>query len=81
MSPSTSLTKKEASRNQVQSTTQHAHDTETQEHHARADASAGLNLNLFGALGGAFSSKSKKTTHEKADGSRESVEENHDQGM
>lgn len=41
---------------------------------------AGLNLNLFGALSGAFSSKSKKTTHNNADGSSLSVEEKHDQG-
>jgi hypothetical protein len=41
---------------------------------------AGLNLNLFGALSGAFSSKSKKTTHKNADGSSEVMEEGHDQG-
>ena len=40
----------------------------------------GLNLNLFGALSGALSSTSKKTTHKNADGSSTSVEDRHDQG-
>lgn len=40
----------------------------------------GLNLNLFGALSGALSSTSKKTTHTNADGSSTSVEDKHDQG-
>ena len=40
----------------------------------------GLNLNLFGALSGALSSTSKKTTHNNADGSSTSVEDRHDQG-
>ncbi|KAF2825370.1 hypothetical protein CC86DRAFT_42547 [Ophiobolus disseminans] len=73
------LSKTEASKNQVQHSSQSARDVETQEHHASANASAGLNLNLFGALSGAFSSKSKKTTHENADGSKETVEDKHDQ--
>jgi hypothetical protein len=70
-----------AKKQQVQQSSQHAHDVETQEHHASANASAGLNLNLFGALSGAFSSKSKKTTQQNADGSSETVEDKHDQGM
>ncbi|KAF2026595.1 hypothetical protein EK21DRAFT_115650 [Setomelanomma holmii] len=81
MSSSSQLTKKEASRQQVQQASQHEHDVETQEHHAKAQASAGLNLNLLGALSGAFSSKSKKTTHQNADGSSEVTEDKHDQGM
>jgi hypothetical protein len=36
---------------------------------------AGLNLNLLGALSGAFGSKSKKTTSNAADGSSLSTEE------
>lgn len=76
------LTKKEARAQQVQqqSASQGARDVETQEHHAKASASAGLNLNLFGALSGALSSKSKKTTHTNADGSSTSVEDRHDKG-
>jgi hypothetical protein len=42
---------------------------------------AGLNLNVFGALSGAFSSSSKKTTHQNKDGSSEVVEEGHNKGM
>jgi hypothetical protein len=41
---------------------------------------AGLNLNIFGALSGAFSFKSKKTTHTNADGSSEVVEEGEGRG-
>jgi hypothetical protein len=74
------VTKKEAQQQQVQGQQQYARDTETQEHHASANAQAGVNLNLFGALGGAFSSKSKKTTHNNPDGSSTSVEDRHDQG-
>jgi hypothetical protein len=70
----------QAQQQQMQQSSQHARDVETQEHHSSANASAGLNLNLFGALSGAFSSKSKKTTHENADGSKTSVEDKHDQG-
>lgn len=40
----------------------------------------GLNLNLLGALSGALSSKSKKTTHTNADGSSTTLEDRHDQG-
>ncbi|KAF3042699.1 palmitoyltransferase swf1 [Didymella heteroderae] len=74
------LTRKEARAQQVQqqSASQGARDVETQEHHAKASASGGLNLNLFGALSGALSSKSKKTTHTNADGSSTSVEDRHD---
>ncbi|KAF2995321.1 palmitoyltransferase swf1 [Curvularia kusanoi] len=77
------LTKKEAQAQQVQqqSAAQGARDVETQEHHAKASASGGLNLNIFGALSGALSSKSKKTTHTNADGSSTSVEDRHDQGI
>jgi len=75
------LTKKEAQAQQVQqrSAAQGARDVETREHHAKASASGGLNLNLFGALSGALSSTSKKTTHNNADGSSTSVEDRHDQ--
>jgi hypothetical protein len=41
---------------------------------------AGLNLNLFGALSGAFSSKQKKTTQQNADGSSTTTEDKHDKG-
>lgn len=52
-----------------------------QDNHANHPKSqAGLNLNLFGALSGALSSKSKKTTHQNKDGSSDSVEDRHDQG-
>ncbi|OAL52530.1 hypothetical protein IQ07DRAFT_585699 [Pyrenochaeta sp. DS3sAY3a] len=73
------LSKKEAETQQLQQQGQYAQDVQTREHHAKADASAGLNLNLFGALSGALSSKSKKTTHHNADGSSISVEDRHDQ--
>ncbi|KAJ4313861.1 palmitoyltransferase swf1 [Neodidymelliopsis sp. IMI 364377] len=74
------VTRKEAQAQQVQqqSVAQGARDVEEQEHHAKASASGGLNLNLFGALSGALSSKSKKTTHTNADGSSTSVEDRHD---
>jgi hypothetical protein len=77
------VTRKEAQAQQVQqqSAAQGARDVEEQEHHAKASASGGLNLNLFGALSGALSSKSKKTTHTNADGSSTSVEDRHDKGM
>ncbi|KAF1850231.1 uncharacterized protein K460DRAFT_400300 [Cucurbitaria berberidis CBS 394.84] len=78
---SSSLTKKEAQQQQVQQQKQDARDVETQEHHASANASAGLNLNILGALSGAFSSKSKKTTHQNADGSSHTVEDKHDKGV
>jgi hypothetical protein len=76
------LTKKEAHAQQAQqqSASQGARDVETQEHHAKASASGGLNLNIFGALSGALSSKSKKTTHTNADGSSTSIEDRHDKG-
>ncbi|KAH7119738.1 hypothetical protein B0J11DRAFT_68878 [Dendryphion nanum] len=86
------LTKQEAHHQQLaqqQEQQQYARDVETHEHKASANASqliktchqAGLNLNLFGALSGALSSKSKKTTHKNADGSEVSVEDRHDQAM
>lgn len=76
------ITKKDAQAQQVahQSSSQGVRDVETQEHHARASASGGLNLNIFGALSGALSSASKKTTHKSADGAETSVEERRDQG-
>jgi hypothetical protein len=47
----------------------------------RANASqAGLNLNLFGAVSGALSSKSKKSTHQNPDGSSDTVEDRAEQG-
>ncbi|KAF1938160.1 hypothetical protein EJ02DRAFT_437342 [Clathrospora elynae] len=74
------LVKKEAQQQQVQQQqNQHAGSNEVQEHHASANASAGLNLNLFGALSGALSSKSKKTTYQNADGSSTTTEDRHDQ--
>ncbi|KAH6629082.1 hypothetical protein C7974DRAFT_393801 [Boeremia exigua] len=60
------------------STSQAARATETQEHHAKASASGGLNLNLFGALSGALSSASRKTTARDAEGGEVSVEERQD---
>ena len=72
------VTKQEAQAQQYAS--RGARDVETQEHHAKASASAGLNLNLFGALSGALSSKSKKTTHTNADGESTSVEDRSDEG-
>jgi hypothetical protein len=41
---------------------------------------AGLNLNLFGALSGALSSKSQKSTHKNPDGSSDTVESRAEQG-
>ncbi|KAJ4378022.1 palmitoyltransferase swf1 [Neocucurbitaria cava] len=38
----------------------------------------GLNLNVLGALSGALSSKSKKTTHQNPDGSSDTTEDRHD---
>lgn len=75
------LSKAEASHQQLQQQEQYARDVEIREHSTRADASAGLNLNLFGALSGAFSSKSRKATHSKPDGSSTSVEDKEDKGM
>lgn len=49
---------------------------ETSEQHTAASASAGLNLNLFGAVKGALSRTSKKTTT----GEGESVEEGREEG-
>jgi len=72
---SRSLTKKEAQQQQVQQQNQYARDTVTDEKHASAQGSAGLNLNILGAVSGALSSKSKKTTHQNADGSSDTVEE------
>ena len=42
---------------------------------------AGLNLNLFAALSGAFSSATQKTTHKNADGSSTITEQNHSKGI
>ncbi|PSN75069.1 hypothetical protein BS50DRAFT_567811 [Corynespora cassiicola Philippines] len=81
---SRALTKKEAQQQalaQQQEQQQYVRDVETQEHHANAGASAGLNLNIFGALSGAFSSKSKKTTHRNKDGSSHEVEDRYEQGV
>lgn len=76
------LTRKEtqAVQAQQQSASQGARDVESREHHAKASAAGGLNLNIFGALSGALSSKSKKTTHTSADGSSIAVEDRSDQG-
>ncbi|KAI4660788.1 uncharacterized protein J4E79_005356 [Alternaria viburni] len=74
------VSKQDTSSQQVQQQRQGAGSREVQEHHASANASAGLNLNLFGALSGAFSSKQKKTTHQNADGSSTTEEDKHDKG-
>lgn len=42
---------------------------------------AGLNLNVFGALSGALSSKSRKETHTDPDGSQRAVEDRDTKGM
>ncbi|KAH8636873.1 hypothetical protein IG631_08708 [Alternaria alternata] len=75
------VSKQEASKQQVQQQSQAAGSREVQEHHASANASAGLNLNIFGALSGAFSSKQKKTTHQNADGSSTTTEDKHDKAQ
>ncbi|KAL1801291.1 hypothetical protein ACET3X_001633 [Alternaria dauci] len=75
------VSKQDASKQQMQQQSQAAGSREVQEHHASANASAGLNLNIFGALSGAFSSKQKKTTHQNADGSSTTTEDRHDKGM
>ncbi|RAR13572.1 palmitoyltransferase swf1 [Stemphylium lycopersici] len=41
---------------------------------------AGLNLNLFAALSGAFTSSTQKTTHKNGDGSSTTTEQNHSKG-
>ncbi|KAJ4988247.1 hypothetical protein SVAN01_06182 [Stagonosporopsis vannaccii] len=75
------LSRRTADAQQVasQSASAGARDVETQEHHAKASASGGLNLNLFGALSGALSSRSTKTTTTGRDGASTSVEDRHDQ--
>lgn len=79
---SRALSKKDAAAQSLsQAQSQSAQDVETHERTARASGEAGLNLNLFGALSGAFSSKSKKTTHTNKDGSSHAVEDRLDQGM
>jgi hypothetical protein len=65
---------------QQQAVTQQQREVETQEHHAKASASAGLNLNLFGALSGALSSHSRKETHRQPSGEEKSVEERDTKG-
>ncbi|EMC99438.1 hypothetical protein BAUCODRAFT_144865 [Baudoinia panamericana UAMH 10762] len=67
MSSSSAMTKKGGSQEVDKSSPPQQSATEVQEHSAKADASAGLNLNIFGALSGAFGSKSEKETA--ADGS------------
>ncbi|PSK54836.1 hypothetical protein B9Z65_3925 [Elsinoe australis] len=52
------------------------YEIESYEKETKASASAGLNLNIFGAISGVFSSKSRKDTA--ADGS--SVEHREEQG-
>ncbi|KAJ5028791.1 hypothetical protein J3E72DRAFT_34425 [Bipolaris maydis] len=70
---------KQNNQNQVQ---QRHQDSATQVHErtASANASAGLNLNLFAALSGAFSSKSKKSTRQEANGDTVTEEERWDRG-
>ncbi|KAF2453749.1 hypothetical protein BDY21DRAFT_366745 [Lineolata rhizophorae] len=54
---------------------QQVRQIETQEQHASANASAGLNLNLFAAVSGVFSGRSKKSQQLKDDGSYYAEEE------
>ncbi|KAK7185782.1 hypothetical protein PSPO01_08032 [Paraphaeosphaeria sporulosa] len=63
---------------QHQGQQQVARDVETTEHKSSANASAGLNLNVFGALSGALSSSKRKETHTAPDGSSHTVEDAHD---
>ncbi|KAL5414282.1 hypothetical protein PMIN06_009375 [Paraphaeosphaeria minitans] len=63
---------------QHQGQQQVARDVETTEHKSSANASAGLNLNLFGALSGAMSSAKRKETHTAPNGSSHTVEDTHD---
>lgn len=44
-------------------------------------AQGGLNLNIFGALSGALSSKSRKETHTNPDGSKKAVEDRDTKGV
>ncbi|KAH9876673.1 hypothetical protein J1614_003805 [Plenodomus biglobosus] len=70
------LAKQDIQGQQVRASRAEAQDLETHESHKSASASAGLNLNLFGALAGALSSSSKKSTRENPeDGTRETVSE------
>ncbi|EON69289.1 hypothetical protein W97_08449 [Coniosporium apollinis CBS 100218] len=55
--------------------TQAGRQVEEQESHASAQAQAGLNLNILGALSGALSSRSKRTSETHDDGSSASTEE------
>ncbi|KAJ4349586.1 palmitoyltransferase swf1 [Didymosphaeria variabile] len=78
---SRAVSKKEQSQqiaHQHQGQEQHARDVETTEHKSSANASAGLNLNLFGALSGALSSTKRKETTNKPDGSKHTIEDSHD---
>ena len=50
MSAKTQLTKKEASQQQVQRSSQHARDVETQEHSASANASVRRIVSLYHSL-------------------------------
>ncbi|KAF9729464.1 hypothetical protein PMIN01_12328 [Paraphaeosphaeria minitans] len=80
---SRSLSKKEHAQHltqQHQGQQQVARDVETTEHKSSANASAGLNLNLFGALSGAMSSAKRKETHTAPNGSSHTVEDTHDKG-
>ncbi|KAL6153963.1 palmitoyltransferase swf1 [Exserohilum turcicum] len=63
---------------QLQQNQATASQQQVHEKHASANASAGLNLNLFGALSGAFSSKQKKSTRVDDDGSIVSEQERQD---
>ncbi|CBX96310.1 hypothetical protein IAQ61_001482 [Plenodomus lingam] len=71
----TSVAKQDLQSHEVQTSCAEARDVETQESRKSASASAGLNLNLLGALSGAFSSSSKKGTKQNADGSSETTRE------
>ncbi|KAF2260690.1 hypothetical protein CC78DRAFT_620088 [Lojkania enalia] len=80
---SRALSKREQQRQQAmqQQQQQYRRDVETKEYQGSANASAGLNLNIFGAFSGALSSKSKKTTHTNPDGSSTSVEDRDDKAI
>jgi len=69
-----------ASQAQTQAQAQQTRRVEEREVNASASAQGGLSLNIFGAISGVFSGKSKKTTHTAADGSSRSVEDRHGTG-
>jgi len=49
--------------------------TEEHEYESKASASTGINLNIFAAVSGIFSGKSKKTSHTDANGETHTTED------